>query len=126
MSDVTLGGTTLTPNPELSEPALDLSRPELAQVMDRYVSPAVAGPRPVALIVERPGLPSLGLKEALANDGWTVRTCSGPSGATCPLTVGAPCELREEADAAIVYVDQRAPSAANNTLPRLRCASHPA
>jgi hypothetical protein len=124
MSDATRKRATSVPNPELIEPALDLSRPELAEVMDRYTPPAIHPRGPVALVVERPGLPDHGIKKALSDEGWTVHTCSGPSGSVCPLMVGEPCELREESDVAIVYVDKRAPSAVTNTLPRLRCASH--
>lgn len=126
MSDGTRTRETLEPSPELIEPSLDLSRAELAEVMDRYETPAVRVAGPVALIVERPGLADHGIKKALTDEGWTVRTCSGPSGSVCPLMIGEPCGLRENADVAVVYVDKRAPSAVTNTLPRLRCASHAA
>lgn len=125
MTDATT--TALVPDPELIGPVLDLSRPELSQVMDRYRTPEAMPVRgPVALIVERPGLPSQRIKEAFRQEGWQVEACNGPGGSPCPLMLGEPCGLREGADIALVYVDKRAPSAATNTLPRLRCASHPA
>jgi len=115
------------PDPELIPPALDLSRPELTEVMDRYQTRSVAVPavrRPVALVVRRPGLPTDALKRALTDEGWAVQTCDGPAVSACPLMVGEPCDLRERADIAVVYVDKRAPSTVTSTLPRLRCASH--
>lgn len=116
-------------DPELIPPTLDLSRPELIEVMDRYRSRPVATPafrQPVALIVRRPGLPSDPIQRALLAEGWAVQTCEGPGAATCPLMIGKPCGLRESADVAVVYVGKRGPSTGTDTLPRLRCASHPA
>ena len=115
------------PDPELIPPALDLSHPELTELMDRYQTRSVAAPavrRPVALLVRRPGLPTYSLKEALTDEGWAVETCDGPGVSACPLMIGEPCDLRESADIAVVYVDRRAPSTVTSALPRLRCASH--
>jgi hypothetical protein len=78
----------------------------------------------VALVVDRPGLSDQRLKDALIADGWTVRSCSGPGGTTCPLMQGKSCELREAADAVIVYVDRTTGAMRGSTLPRLLCASH--
>ena len=116
-------------DPELIPPALDLSRPELIEVMDRYRSRPVATPafrQPVALIVRRPGRPSDPIQKALVDEGWAVLTCDGPGAATCPLMIGKPCDLRGRADIAVVYVGKRGPCTGTDALPRLRCASHPA
>lgn len=119
------------PGPELIGHVLNLSLPELSDVMQRYATPEPAPPQSVvrgsvALVVERPGFSDQRLKDALASEGWTVSECSGPSGTLCPLMRGEPCKLRESADAAIVYVDRGTMSSHGSALPRLRCASHPA
>ena len=116
------------PGPELMDPTLDLARPELMDLMARYVSPEprqiVQGP--VALVVERPGFSNPRLKDTLVQRGWTVSECAGPSGRNCPLVSGDECHLRSDADVAIVFVDQRGPGVRTRVVPRLRCASHPA
>ena len=115
------------PGPELLEPVLDLSRPELALVMKRY-APSVSAQvvsGPVALVVERPGFSDPTLKDSLRGRGWAVRVCAGPSGTNCPLLTGNECHLRSEADVAIVFVNQRGPGVRTRIIPRIRCASHP-
>ena len=54
--------------------------------------------------------------------GWETSACAGPSASTCPLMVGAPCHLREEADAAVVFVDT-GKTGPSGVLPKLRCAA---
>lgn len=114
-------------DPESIPPALDLSRPELTELMNRYEgAPSPLGRPRVALVVQRPGLPQHGVKEVLSGEGWEVQTCDGPAATICPLMAGEPCALRERADVAVVYVDQSAGSTATNVIPRLRCAGHAA
>jgi hypothetical protein len=117
--------TTLqaVPDPELGGPVLDLGRPELRSLMERYVSeparrtPALLDP-PTALVVGRSPGEDEPVRQALREEGWTVVTCEGPSVEGCPVMRGNACPLRASADAAVVYVSPGAPS-----LPRLRCAA---
>ena len=60
------------------------------------------------------------MQVVLEDWGWETTACPGPSASTCPLLVGAPCPVREEADAAVVFVD--AHSGSSGVLPKLRCA----
>lgn len=97
----------------MSDNRLDLSRPELRSVAERYFPP-------VALIV-RGKEPTEELEDALHEDGWKVKVCHGPEEIRCPMAEGRPCSLRESADAAIVVVsddwDDREP-----LMDRLHCA----
>lgn len=99
-------------DPELTDRRLDLSRPELQPIMERYA-------RPSALIVDG-GDHDSRLERALVEDGWSVQTCGGPAHSRCPLLQGKTCELRSSADAAIVNVD--ADATTPSSLLRLRCA----
>ena len=61
------------------------------------------------------------LRQTLSSEGWDVRGCAGPSAIRCPLLAGNDCELRDWADAAIVYMDHRQPHASN--VIKVRCAA---
>jgi hypothetical protein len=122
MTDPTLPGPM--PDVEVRENLLDLGRPELAFVMQRYCShtpslqTAALNPPSALIVTRRPGQ-ELPIREELENAAWFVKTCSGPGKRDCPLLRGERCELRESVDATVVFVDpQEAMS-----LPRLRCAA---
>lgn len=108
---------------------LDLGRPELAPLMNRYSSEQV--PRhqtsifspPIALIVEDRGVEQSSLRTEIESNGWLVKTCQGPGRSRCPLLRGQRCELRKSADAAVVFIDPRQMTHMSGMLPRLRCAS---
>lgn len=113
---------------ELRGYTLDLGRPELAELMERYVplrprTPAeLLGP-PTAVIVTRwPGQEGP-VKEELESDGWSVEVCDGPGRRVCPLMRGEACSLRESVDAAVVFMS---PAEGTASTPRLRCAADPA
>ncbi|MQA99803.1 MAG: hypothetical protein GEU78_05860 [Actinobacteria bacterium] len=114
------------PTTDLMGNTLDLSRPELTSLIDRYVpkSPgrltSLLG-RPTALIVERRKGEEGPLRQALEDEGWFVKTCSGPGQHDCPILRGRHCPLRESADAAIVFVEPR--DIHLGQVPRLRCAA---
>lgn len=121
----------LGPGPDLESmgKTLYVSRPELAQVVDRYVTKAPAHQvSPVgasnALIVkcsgEREEVP---FRKAFEEQGWFVKTCLGPGKADCPIMRGERCPLRESVDAAVVFVDPWAPHCRLGAIPRLRCAA---
>lgn len=122
--------TQLDPRPdiELMGNTLDLGRPELAVLMNRYSSHRLRTQTPLlnpptALIVtHRPGVEEP-LREALENDAWFVKTCAGPGKGDCPLLRGQCCPLRESVDAAVVFVDPNGLTNGMGTLPRLRCAA---
>lgn len=101
--------------PKSIEQGLDLARPELRPILDRYA------PRS-ALIVGRQSS-SAELSDALTEAGWQVRACEGPGHNRCPLLEGNPCTLRESVDAAVVYIDGRATWPGSGLLPLLRCAA---
>lgn len=102
-------------DPELVGHKLDLGRPELRPILDRYAPCS-------ALIVGRHDA-ATSLKDALIADGWQVRECAGPGRTRCPLLEGKPvCDLRESADVAVVYVDGKKTWPGSALLPRLRCA----
>jgi hypothetical protein len=122
--------TLLNPMPEmevLGHP-LDLGRPELRELMNRYscATPRAAttllGP-PAALIVSNHPADATPVREALENDGWFVKSCSGPGKGDCPVMRGERCPLRESVDAAVVFVDPNRPGGGLGTIPRLRCAA---
>ncbi|HEV2757572.1 MAG TPA: hypothetical protein VG318_17545 [Actinomycetota bacterium] len=126
---MTLDRRVLEPMPdvELLGKALDLGRPELAGLLNRYVP---GRPRPRHSLVPRPAAlvvgdhPASPLGAALEDEGWKVRTCAGPSGAVrCPLMRGEECALRAPVDAAIVYVDPGTHPSRGTALPLLRCAA---
>jgi hypothetical protein len=104
-------------DPELVGSPLDLSRPELRGVQNRYLSRS-------ALIVGRGVDEAVDLKAALLDDGWQIRSCDGPARVSCPLLQrrGA-CSKRECADVAVVYVD--AAGSVAGSLPLVRCAADP-
>ena len=122
--------TVLDPMPdlELMGNVLDLGRPELAGLMNRYCSQppqtqtSLLGP-PSALIVTRRPDEEAPLQEALEKDAWFVKTCAGPGKGDCPVMRGERCSLRESVDAAVVFVDSRESQRNLGTLPRLRCAA---
>ena len=104
-------------DPEILGSPLDLNRPELRGVLERYVSRS-------ALIVGRGADESSDLKAALLEDGWRIRSCNGPAHTSCPLLEGrGSCAKREYADVAVVYVDANRSVA--GSLPLVRCAADP-
>jgi hypothetical protein len=109
-------------NPELIGPALDLTRPELHEVLERYIHEPEACPAPIALIVEGDGAREPEVARALAADGWEIKRCSGPVGTDCPILSGRDCPVRNVADVAIVYADPRDVTEGTSLTPRLRCA----
>ena len=122
--------TLLDPMPdlELMGNTLDLGRPELAVLMNRYCpeSPraqaSVLSP-PSALIVTRRLGDEAPIREALENEAWFVTTCAGPGKGDCPVMRGERCPLRESVDAAVVFVDPKDLAGNLGALPRLRCAA---
>lgn len=114
---------------ELLENVLDLGKPELAPLMNRYSSEQIPHHQtsifspPVALIVEDRGVEQTALRNEIESNGWLVKTCQGPGRARCPLLRGQNCELRESTDAAVVFIDSRQMTPMSGMLPRLRCAS---
>ena len=116
------------PNIELRGHVLDLGRPELAALMDRYVShenvstPGLLDP-PTALLVTRQAGEEVLLREALENEEWSVKTCSGPGKGDCPVMRGERCTLRESVDAAVVFIQSKPLNGGSGSIPRLRCAA---
>jgi hypothetical protein len=98
------------PDPELLGASLDLERPELRSILERYVprhrTSRTAVPdtdRDVALVAF-PG-PLRGVLAA-AFAAWRVHECAGTPHVACPLTTsGRPCELRAAVDLAVVAID---------------------
>ncbi len=127
---MTITGSYLDPMPdmELRGHMLDLGCPEMAALMRRYIS---GPPRtqtsllrpPTGLIVTRRAGDEAPLRKALENDGWFVKTCSGPGKGDCPVMRGERCRLRESVDAAVVYVDPKQLAGVLGSIPRLRCAA---
>ena len=116
------------PHVELSGHALDLGRPELEPLMERYRSAPVDRSSllvmpPTALVVGWSDVDEVPLTETLENDGWAVRHCEGPGAGSCPVMHGKPCPLRRSVDAAIVFADLRGSDRYLGALPRLRCAA---
>lgn len=115
-------------NIELTGHVLDLGRPELAALMDRYVShdnrstPGLLDPPTALIVTRRPG-EEAPLREALENDAWFVKTCVGPAEGDCPVMRGERCSLRESVDAAVVFVDPKQLHGGSGSIPRLRCAA---
>ena len=106
-----------TPDAEIIDHRLDLSRPELRPVLDRYFPH-------VALVVSGQSAGDRELRAALAQDGWRVEVCSGPGRTRCPIMHGkGSCHLRRQADIAVVYVDGRATWPGSGLLPRLLCVA---
>ncbi len=104
-------------DPDILGSPLDLNRPEMRGVLERYV------PRS-ALIVGRCVDETSDLKTALLDDGWRVSSCKGPAHVSCPLLQGrGSCSDRECADVAVVYVD--ANHSVTGSLPLVRCAADP-
>ena len=112
---------------ELLGYTLNLARPELAELMSRYVpsnphTPAqLLGPPSAVIVTRWPGQ-ELPIKNELENDGWSVEVCDGPGRKVCPLMGGRPCALRSNADAAIVFMS---PAEDMPSTPRVRCAADP-
>jgi hypothetical protein len=79
-------------------------------------------PSPTAVIVTRRSGQEGPIKEKLENEGWSVEVCDGPGRKVCPLMTGESCELREEADAAVVFMS---PAEGTASTPRVRCAADP-
>jgi hypothetical protein len=104
-------------DPDVLGSPLDLNRPELRRVLQRYA------PRS-ALIVGLSVDEASELKGALLDDGWRIRSCDGPAHVSCPLLQGREsCSKRECADVAVVYVD--ANRSVTGSLPLVRCAADP-
>jgi hypothetical protein len=114
--------TRVVPNPELIGPALDMGRPELHEVLERYIHEPEACGAPIALIVEGDGAREPDVARALAADGWEIKRCSGPVGTNCPILSGRDCPVRSVADVAVVYADPRDVTEGTSLTPRLRCA----
>jgi hypothetical protein len=122
--------TLLDPMPdlELMGNVLDLGRPELGVLMQRYcpdeprTQAALLSP-PTALIVTRRQGDEAPLREAFEGDGWFVKTCAGPGKGDCPVMRGQRCPLRESVDAAVVFIDPKGLTRGMGTIPRLRCAA---
>lgn len=116
------------PDLELTGHRLDLGRPELSELMNRYTGSTpraqttLLGP-PVALVVShRPG-DEPPVREALEREGWFVKSCSGPGKGDCPVMRGERCPLRESVDVAVVFVDRSRVASRLGKTPRLRCAA---
>ena len=109
---------------ELMDPCLDIGRPELRSLRDRYTtaapvkSPVALGS--TALIVAAGTDRTEAIAAVLHERGWETTTCAGPSGSRCPLMLGRHCSKRENADAAIVFLGSGARA---GELPKLRCAA---
>lgn len=116
------------PDAELLGHALDLGRPELEKVMERYcratprATTTLLGP-PAALIVSNRSGDDTPVREALESSGWYVESCSGPGKGDCPIMRGERCALRESVDAAVVFVDPNRLAGELGSIPRLRCAA---
>lgn len=95
---------------------LGLPGGEIEEVFSRYLKRSV-------LIMGRAEDRLDGLRGELTSLGWDVFTCEGPGHTPCPVLRGRKCPLRELVDAAIVFVDGKAPAGA---LPRLTCAAQDA
>lgn len=87
------------PGVELRQ-ALDLGRPELKALMDRYsgddpprAQTSILAP-PAALIVKH-GDGESAVRDAIESEGWFVKTCEGPGGGRCPIMRGENCPLRD-------------------------------
>jgi hypothetical protein len=114
-------------DPELLPPTLDLSRPELEPIMDRYRAPLeqpVPAYRPLALLVGREEAELEPLASDLEAEGWVVGTCPGPESTRCPLITGGSCVLRDDADVTVMFADPGTLSAGLPSLPRLVCAAY--
>ena len=125
MSNMTEDGLR---NPELMAPTLDLGRPELAEVMARYVPgiPLGVDMKPSersALVVQNGMTSGTETKEAFEHAGFAVTECEGPSSGHCPLLRHEKCELREAADVAVVFVDLEVGDPHVSSLLRIRCAA---
>lgn len=115
-------------DPELMAPTLDLSRPELAEVMARYVHEIPASvdtesPKRSVLLVRNGMTSATETEEAFQHAGFTVETCDGPSCGHCPLLSHESCELRESVDVAVVFIDLDAHNPHASSLLRARCAA---
>jgi len=116
------------PDMELLGYPLDLGRPKLKALMNRYTvaTPRVQTPLlrpPSALVVSNHRGTEAPLREVLENDGWFVKSCSGPGNGDCPILRGERCPLRESVDAAVVFVDPGKLAGGLGAIPRLRCAA---
>ena len=78
---------------------------------------------PAALVVSHHAGDDGPVREALENDGWFVKSCSGPGKGDCPVMRGQRCSLRESVDAAVVFVDSNRLTGGLGMIPRLRCAA---
>lgn len=122
--------TLLDPMPdvELVGHRLDLGRPELRELMNRYsgatplANKTLLGP-PAALIVANHPADATPVREALEDDGWSVKSCAGPGKGDCPVMRGERCSLRESVDAAVVFVGPNRLAGGLGATPRLRCAA---
>lgn len=109
--------------------ALELGRPELKALMNRYSghdasrSQTSILARFATLIVEYNGRDEKALRDEIESNGWLVKTCPGPGSTRCPLMHAQNCTLRESVDAAIVFLDPKQMWPGTGTLPRLRCAA---
>ena len=114
--------------PDLTAPSLEMGRPELAPLMQRYShrsedSPlSLLGP-PTVLLVTRHDEEGTELKRMLEAEGWYVSVCKGPGFSRCPIMRGSRCKLRESVDATVVYLSGDYMDGAAGSLPRLRCAA---
>ncbi len=115
------------PDLELLGHRLDLGRPELRELMNRYsgatphANTGWLGP-PAALIVSSHSADATPVREALEDDGWLVKSCAGPGKGDCPVMRGDRCSLRASVDVAVVFVNPNRLAGGLGTIPRLRCA----
>ena len=114
--------------PDLIAPSLEMGRPELAPLMQRYSHRGEDPPMPLlghptALLVTRHDEEGTGLKRMLEAEGWYVSVCKGPGLARCPIMRGSRCTMRESVDATVVYLSGDSVGNAASMLPRLRCAA---
>jgi hypothetical protein len=101
-------------DPDLTEHRLDLARPELAAIRERYAARTV-------LVVAPVKGDAAELEEEFLSRGWHVRTCAGPGRKSCPLMRAESCEARESCDVAVVHFGDV--TAGAGVVPRLRCAA---
>lgn len=116
------------PSVEVQGHTLDLGRPELKELVNRYLGSQPRNQTTIlrpssALVVPRHSGDELPIREALENEGWFVKSCSGPGNGDCPVMRGQRCRLRESVDAAVVFVDPGGAGGSPGAIPRLRCAA---
>jgi hypothetical protein len=102
---------------------LDLTRPELHELLERYETTEGDSEGQTILVMGRPPELTGPLVQSLHERGWSVVSCAGPSIERCPLIEGhGVCDKRRVVDGTIAFVhDRGGPPSLDLTL-RLRCA----